>query len=786
MIYRHNHSKINRKVGRGSRVHKFYDTAIALPLNRSKPILGLFFIPSKPAFSMKFSNLSQCFCAVLLGSFQLLMADDPTIRHKIYQAPPGPPPTQGPTEKQKQAPTKQPSATAVGTQYLIGDPSDEEQLVLELINRSRADANAEAQRYLNILQNNLNADIVSSVDFFAQTLITSVAEGERYNTFLTAMVDQFALQPQNQPPLSFNSDLIDAARIHSNDMFQNAFQSHTGTDGRSSSQRMGDEGYPQTGFRGENIFAFSDSAEQGHAGFDIDWGTSGTTGLNENGMQSPPGHRNNIHSSNFTEIGIGVTLGVNTVNNTTVGPFVLTQDMGSRSDITPFITGVAYYDINGNDFYDLGEGLSGITVEVAGNDFFAITTTSGAYSVPVPGDGSYSVTYSGTGFDDVMETVDISGEASEKVDYTPVYNEPVITPPAIVAVGSNNSFQFTTVGGATGYNIRESTLLGGTPTEDAEDNGTNWTIEPADPGYNIVQTFDVPPGGGSRAFHLAHPDFVNQVYTLSRTFFPGASSSLQFQSRLGLATTGEFAIIEVSVDGGSSWEEVFSQAGTNSSSESSFRQATVPLSDFQDKAINIRFFFKTTGSLFTNPPNETGWYFDNITLTDTQELGGVVEGEIGPGSSFTFNPEAVGTFLLQVQAINNDRFFPFGPAIVVQSEISTGSTDVFRGEPIDEFPGWMASAWYKNYNIDIWPWIFHDEHHWQFVDSGSSESVIFLWDLGLEQWIFLNENTYRWIFIFGGDNTGWAFTFNDNRPGRRFFARLDGSLSSVPPDLPVN
>ena len=228
------------------------------------------------------------------------MADDPTIRHKIYQAPPGPPPTQGPTEKQKQAPTKQPSATAVGTQYLIGDPSDEEQLVLELINRSRADANAEAQRYLNILQNNLNADIVSSVDFFAQTLITSVAEGERYNTFLTAMVDQFALQPQNQPPLSFNSDLIDAARIHSNDMFQNAFQSHTGTDGRSSSQRMGDEGYPQTGFRGENIFAFSDSAEQGHAGLDIDWGTSGTTGLNENGMQSPPGHRNNIHSSNFT------------------------------------------------------------------------------------------------------------------------------------------------------------------------------------------------------------------------------------------------------------------------------------------------------------------------------------------------------------------------------------------------------------------------------------------------------------------------------------------------------
>ena len=302
------------------------------------------------------------------------MAEYPTIRHKSHQAPPAPPPTQGPTENQKQATAKLPTATAEHPQYLIGDPSDEEQLVLELINRSRADANAEAQRYLNILQNNLDADIVGSVDFFAQTLIDHTTG---FNIFLVEMVKQFALLPQNQPPLSFNSDLIDAARGHSNDMFQNAFQSHNSfIDNKTSSERMAEAGYPQTGFRGENIFAFADSAEHAHAGLDIDWGTSGSTGLNDNGMQFPPGHRNNIHSSNFTEIGIGVTLGTNTVENTTVGPFVLTQDMGSRSDITPFVTGVAFYDLNDNDFYDLGEGLSGITVEVAGNDFFAITPTS--------------------------------------------------------------------------------------------------------------------------------------------------------------------------------------------------------------------------------------------------------------------------------------------------------------------------------------------------------------------------------------------------------------------------
>ncbi len=736
---------------------------------------------------MKNSGIIQYCCVIFFLSIVLLQGDNPpthSILQKSYEAPPGPPPVQGPSEIQKKALPKQPTIFAEGTQYLIGDPSDEEQLVLELINRSRADANAEAQRFLNILQNNLDGAIVSSVDFFAQTLIDQTTG---FDTFLSAMVDQFALLPQNQPPLSFNSDLIDAARFHSDDMFQNVFQAHNGTDGRSSFQRMADFGYPNTGFRGENIFAFSESAEHAHAGLDIDWGTSGTTGLNENGMQSPAGHRGSIHSSNFTEIGIGVTLGVNTVGNTTVGPFIITEDFGSRSDITPFITGAAYFDINGNDFYDLGEGLSGITVEVFGNDFFAVTTTSGGYSVPVPGNGSYTVTYSGTGFDDVVESVFISGEASEKVDYTPVYNEPVITPPATVAVGANNTFQFTTVGGATGYNVRESTLLGGTPTENAEDNGANWTIEPASPGYANVQSLDVPPGGGSSAFHLAHPAFVNQVYTLSRTFFPGGSSSLQFQSKLGLATNAEFAIVEVSGDGGNNWNEVFRQAGSDGFGETSFKQVTVSLSEFQGEALTIRYVFQTTGSLFQTTPEESGWWFDNITLTDTQELGGVVENEIGPGSSFTFNPDAVGTFLLQVRAINNARLFPFGPAVVVQSEISTGTTDIFRGEPIPGFPGWMASPWYKNYNIDIWPWIFHDEHDWQFVFEGSSESVIFVWDLGLEEWIFFNENSYRWIFIFGGNNAGWAFTFGDNRPGRRFFQRLDdGSLFSVPPGLPVN
>ncbi len=119
--------------------------------------------------------------------------------------------------------------------------------------------------------------------------------------------------------------------------------------------------------------------------------------------------------------------------------------------------------------------------------------------------------------------------------------------------------------------------------------------------------------------------------------------------------------------------------------------------------------------------------------------------------------------------------------------INQSEPDVLGGTDIEGFPGWKGSPWYMNYNVDFWPWIFHDEHGWQFVATASTSDVIFVWDLGLGEWVFFNENSYRWIFIFGGDNAGWVFTFGDNRPDRRFFQRLDdGSLFSVPPGLPVN
>ncbi|NBD38098.1 MAG: hypothetical protein GVY10_05980, partial [Verrucomicrobia bacterium] len=188
------------------------------------------------------------------------------------------------------------AARPASTLYSIGQPTPEEQLFVELINRARADAAAEAQR----LKNTDDSDVLRAID--------------RFNVDLDEMVEQFATLEQTVPPLAINSQLTQMARLHSEDMFANVFQGHVSSSnppapfapGDTIDERATAVGYPWTRLR-ENVFAFSYSAWYGHAGFQIDWGDEekDPDGV-EFGMQVPPGHRESIHSPNVREIGVGV------------------------------------------------------------------------------------------------------------------------------------------------------------------------------------------------------------------------------------------------------------------------------------------------------------------------------------------------------------------------------------------------------------------------------------------------------------------------------------------------
>src|SRR5262249_40375589 len=157
----------------------------------------------------------------------------------------------------------------------------------------------------------------------------------------------------------------------------------------------------------------------GHAGFNVDWGNG------PGGMQSPPGHRENIANPSFREVGVGVVDG----SNGTVGPQLVTQDFGTRQSATPLITGVVYYDFNSNSFYDLAEGIGGVTVDVSSSSYHAVTASSGGYAVPVPGNGTYTVTFIAPGLATNQQQVTVAGLQNVKLDYLPTYSPPVISGP---------------------------------------------------------------------------------------------------------------------------------------------------------------------------------------------------------------------------------------------------------------------------------------------------------------------------------------------------------------------
>ena len=516
--------------------------------------------------------------------------------------------------------------------YSIGEPTDEEQAYLEMINRARANPAAEGLR----LQAATDPEVLSNYAYFQVNL--------------ALMASQLAaLAPA--PPLAFNIKLLASARGHSADMFTNAFQGHTGTDGRGLSERATAQGYAWQRL-GENVFAYAESVVQGHAGFEVDWGGSAATG----GMQSPPGHRNNIHDARFREIGVGVVLG----SNGGVGPQLVTQDFAADASGRPFLTGVAFYDFNTNGFYDAGEGIGGVAVTVVGANFSAITANSGGYTVPLPGDGTYTVTFSAAGLPVTTRTVVVAGGVNVKADLVPTYAPPVIAGGNAAFLNRSNVLSFSPVGAATSYRVEQTKLLPYAAVEGAE-NGTNGVVAEISNGYAVITT--AAHAGGAASFHLAMPAPVSQFLTLRPILRLGTNSQLTFASRLSWATTGQVARAQLSTDDGATWQDLWTQAGTGGSGNAGFVGRSVSLAGFAGRNARVRFAYTFSGGSFFSQTDATvGFFLDDIAISDAREVVTPVVSEIPSGTAFVFQPTNTAGCSFRVQAQIGTRRLGFGPA----------------------------------------------------------------------------------------------------------------------------
>lgn len=271
-----------------------------------------------------------------------------------------------------------------------GGPSAQAQQILEMLNRARTNPAETADR----ITSNLDSDVMATV--------------KHYNVDLNQVKNAIASAAPKQP-LAWNERLAAAAQKHSQDQANNGFQSHTGSDGSDMNTRADREGYGKRTSTAENAYAYAKSVDHAMKAFLIDWGVASA------------GHRNNIlqpdtaDNASSREVGIGIA--ASKLPN--FGPNVVTQDFGSREGANANVLGVVYDDKNRNSFYDAGEGMGGVVIDIknlADNTPSSVETwDQGGYQIEL-NPGSYQV--SARVGDRIVrsETVKI-GTQNVKVDY---------------------------------------------------------------------------------------------------------------------------------------------------------------------------------------------------------------------------------------------------------------------------------------------------------------------------------------------------------------------------------
>ena len=548
-----------------------------------------------------------------------------------------------------------PAPAGNAVQYSIGDPTDDEQFYLELLNRARANPSAEGIRLATA--GNLDADTLAAYQFF--------------KVDLTKLQTDLAAFPP-LPPLALEPRLTQAARGHTQWMLANGIQAHEETSPAGSTNvvnttgtRITGSGYPFS-TAGESVFAFADSVVNGHAGFEVDWGNG------PGGVQDPPGHRLNNHSAGFREIGIGVLNGRNSVTNINngvtnignVGPQLVTFDFGSRFSPQPLVTGVAYYDLNGNQAYDPGEGIGGLNVAIGGNDNFAVTANSGGYAVPTV-NGPQVVTFTGPNFNGFSQSVTVAGSNNLKLDLALTYTPPVIGGTKLANVSGTTPYAAQPIPGATAYRweYAKRTLFSG--AIGAETGAGDFTAS-VGPGYSVISTDSH--RTGSASYHLAHTNSADQVLTLNARLRTTASAQMIFATRLAAATTNEYARAQISTNSGASWITLWEQNGrTNNTSgtiENTFTLRTNSLAAFPDQEISVRFTYvvvKGVQTIFFNKTDSLyGFFFDDLTFTGVEQLSQITATTVTP-PSFGFVPPAAGDYALHVSPQIGGRFLSAGP-----------------------------------------------------------------------------------------------------------------------------
>ena len=266
------------------------------------------------------------------------------------------------------------------------------------------------------------------------------------------------------------------------------------------------------------------------------------------------------------------------------------------------------------------------------------------------------------------------------MDYVPAYSPPVISGPNPANLNQSNYYTFTPVGAATGYDWQQTQLAPYTAVEGAE-NGLAFVTVVSSAGYSVLAS-DVK-ASGAYSFHLCHPaPPSDQFISLNSLLRLGANAQLTFSKRLGYAGAAQVAKAQISTDGGATWQDVWTQSGSGGAGESSFSTVNLPLGAFAGQFVRVRFAYTiSSGSYYSQTSSGVGFYLDDISFSDADQVISQVAHSVPLGTSFTFSPTNSDSTLLQVRARINTRTMPWGPASAITVVVPSPAIQL-TGKPV--------------------------------------------------------------------------------------------------------
>jgi hypothetical protein len=239
---------------------------------------------------------------------------------------------------------------------------------------------------------------------------------------------------------------------------------------------------------------------------------------------------------------------------------------------------------------------------------------------------------------------------------TPGATKPQITAPAIVRAGSTYTVQAATTSNVTGYDLLSYRRKSLTQIPSSDYNSVSWTVGSRNSSGTLSN-------GTLNLYEDGQSSVPPQTAVLNKKLYVSqAGGAISLLRSAGNAMSSQSFHVQVSTDDGSSWTDVYSEAGRGLT-QTPASMVQVSLSAYSGRLVRLRMIEDYSGSAYIGP--STGWTISSITFSGVDEL--VDEQEFqSTNGNFSLTAAQPGSFVLVPRVQYQSMYFSDGgvPALV--------------------------------------------------------------------------------------------------------------------------